>query len=654
MVGENSITSKLIEKRQFRPSKEIQKLAYIKSFKEYKRLYNQSIKNPSEFWGKFAEEIEWFKKWKKIFSSKKKPFVKWFEDGKLNVSYNCLDRHVKTWRKNKAALIWEGNFPGESKTYTYQQLLTEVCKFANLLKKLGVKKGDRVSIYLPMIPELAIAMLACTRIGAIHSIVFGGFSANALQKRINDCKAKILITADGSYHGEKIIPLKSNADEALKNASSVKKVIIVKRTNQKVNIKDGRDLWWHELMQQSISLYCKPEVMDAEDPLFILYTSGTTGTPKGILHTTGGYLVYVHNTFKYIFDYKEEDIYWCTADIGWITGHSYIIYGPLSNGATSLMFEGVPTYPQPDRFWDVVEKYKVNIFYTAPTAIRAIAKFGDKWPNKHDLSSLRLLGSVGEPINSEAWLWYYNVIGKKRCPIMDTWWQTETGGILITPLPCFTLKPGSATFPFFGIKPLILKDDGKKAKVNEGGYLVIEKSWPAIGRTVWKNPARYINVYFSKFKNLYLTGDGAKIDKQGYYWIMGRLDDVINVSGHRIGTAEVESVLDSNRRVAESAVVGVPHPIKGESLYAFITLNKGIKPSPIIAKELINHVANAIGHFAKPEKIQFAESLPKTRSGKIMRRILKAIAQGRTKKEIGDTTTLADPSVIDNLIKERV
>jgi acetyl-CoA synthetase len=652
MTQDNKITSMMSEERVFNPPKELSDQAYIKSLDEYREIYKRSIEEPEKFWGELAEQIDWYKKWDKVcvedFANAKH---EWFVGGKLNVSYNCLDRHLKTWRKNKAALIWEGD-GGESKTLTYQELYHEVVKFANVLKKHGVKKGDRVSIYLPMILELPIAMLACARIGAIHSIVFGGFSADALRDRILDCESNFLICVDGYYRASRVIRSKDNADAALAQCPAVKKVIVVNRVNMELELKEGMEYWWHEEMAaEDIKAVCEPEQMDSEDPLFILYTSGSTGKPKGVLHTQAGYLLYTMQTFKWIFDYKEEDTYWCTADIGWVTGHSYIVYGPLAQGATSLMFEGVPNYPKPDRFWEIVEKYQVNIFYTAPTALRSIMREGDEWPNKHDMSSLKVLGSVGEPINPEAWMWYYEVIGKSRCPIVDTWWQTETGGILITPFPGATpIKPGSATVPFPGVNPAILREDGTEADVNEGGYLIIKKPWPGLMRRVYGDPERFKNTYFIQYPGVYTTGDGARIDEDGYYWLMGRIDDVINVSGHRMGTAEVESALVSHDKVAEAAVVGMPHEIKGQGIYAFVTLNAGIEGTDDLKKELVQHVRKEIGPIASPDKIQFADGLPKTRSGKIMRRILTKIAAGDT-GNLGDTSTLADPSVVDTLVK---
>ncbi|MFC1934087.1 acetate--CoA ligase [Chloroflexota bacterium] len=644
----------MTEKRIFNPPKELSAGAYIKSLDDYKKIYQKSVDDPEGFWGELAEQLDWYKKWDKVLVEDfEEAEHRWFVGGKLNVSYNCVDRHLKTWRKNKAALIWEGDI-GDSKVLTYQQLYYEVCKFANVLKKLGVKRGDRVAIYLPMIPELPIAMLACARIGAIHSVVFGGFSAEALRDRILDCGATMLICADGYYRGGRVIRSKDNADKALEECPDVKTTIVVKRANIGVNMQPGRDRWWQdEMTKEDIKPYCEPEVMDAEDPLFILYTSGSTGKPKGVLHTQAGYLLYTYQTFKWIFDAKEEDTYWCTADIGWVTGHSYIVYGPLAFGATNLMFEGIPTYPHPDRFWDIVEKYRVNIFYTAPTAIRALMREGNEWPNKHDLSSLRILGSVGEPINPEAWIWYYDIIGKGKRPIVDTWWQTETGGILISPLPGATpLKPGSATVPFPGIEPAVLREDGSSAGINEGGYLVIKRPWPGLMRRVYGEPERFKNTYFVKFPGVYNTGDGARIDEEGYYWLLGRVDDVINVSGHRIGTAEVESALVSNQKVAEAAVVGMPHDLKGQAIYAFVTLKLGVDKTVELKKELVSHVRNEIGPIATPDKIQFADALPKTRSGKIMRRILTKIAAGDV-QNLGDTSTLADPSVVEILVRER-
>lgn len=654
-MGEaEAITSMMEEKRVFDPPKELSKAAYIKNLNEYRGIYRRSIDDPDGFWGEMAEQLDWYKKWDKVLVEDfEEAKHEWFVGGKLNVCYNCLDRHVKTWRKNKAALIWEGDI-GDSKTLTYQQLYREVCKFANVLKKLGIKKGDRVSIYLPMILELPIAMLACARIGAVHSVIFGGFSAEALRNRILDCGSKMLICCDGYYRSGRVIRSKDNADEALDACPDVENVIVVKRADIGVAVKEGRDRWWHdEMATVDIKPCCELEVMDAEDALFILYTSGSTGKPKGVLHTQAGYLLFVLQTMKWVFDTKEEDTYWCTADIGWITGHSYIVYGPLALGATSLLFEGVPTYPHPDRFWDIVEKYQVNIFYTAPTAIRAIMREGEDWPNKHDLNSLRILGSVGEPINPEAWMWYYNVIGKGRCPIVDTWWQTETGGILITPLPgAIPTKPGSATLPFPGIEPAVLREDGSIADVNEGGYLVIKKPWPGLMRRVFGEPERFKNTYFIRFPGVYNTGDGARIDEDGYFWLMGRIDDVINVSGHRIGTAEVESALVSHEKVTEAAVVGVPHDLKGQGIYAFVTLKVDEEKSEVLKGELIAHVRKEIGPIATPDKIQFADGLAKTRSGKIMRRILVKIATGDV-HDLGDISTLADPSVVDSLIEGR-
>ncbi len=644
------------EGKTFAPPKEFTGKAYIKSRDEYQKLWDQSMKDPDAFWGKVAEEqLTWYKKWTKVNEENyKEAQIKWFVGGKLNACYNCLDRHLGTKKENQVALIGEGNDPGESWKYTYKELHTEVSKFANVLKSLGVKKGDRVTIYLPMIPQLAIALLACARIGAIHSIVFGGFSADALKDRIIDCKSKILVTCDGTFRGAKAVPQKDNADKAVEG-TPVEKVIIYKRVGDKINCswKEGRDLWWEDLMAKA-SADCPCEEMDAEDPLFILYTSGSTGKPKGVMHTTGGYMVYVSYTHKIIFDYHDGDMYWCTADIGWVTGHSYIVYGPLANGATSIMFEGVPSYPDWGRFWDVVDKYKVNIIYTAPTAIRAIAKEGLDWVKKHSLSSLKLLGTVGEPINPEAWGWYHVNIGKENCPIVDTWWQTETGGILITPLPgAWPTKPGSATLPFFGVEPCLVDANGKEIEGPGEGALCIKRSWPGQMRGVYGDPKRYKETYFVQFPGYYFSGDGARRDADGYYWITGRVDDVINVSGHRMGTAEVESALVAHAKVAEAAVVGFPHDIKGQGIYAYVTLNAGVPKSDELKKELIAHVRTLIGPIATPDKLQFADGLPKTRSGKIMRRILRKIAENAP-DQVGDTSTLADPHVVEDLINNRV
>ncbi|QLH74260.1 MAG: acetate--CoA ligase [Methanomassiliicoccales archaeon] len=651
-MSEKTIESVMEEDRRFEPAKEFSERAHIRSMAEYEKMYAESIKDPVAFWEKYADCLHWFARWNNVFSwDVNEARIRWFEGGKTNACYNCVDRHALGPRKNKAAIIWQGENDEEVKTYTYQQLMVEVSKFANVLKSKGVQKGDRVSIYLPMIPELVISMLACARIGAIHSVVFGGFSSDSLRDRINDSSCKLLITADGNHRGGKLVTLKQNADAALEKGTSVECVLVVKRAGNEVVMEEGRDFWLHEEMKKA-SHVCDPVWMDAEDPLFILYTSGSTGKPKGVVHTTGGYLVYAATTFKYIFDYHDEDVYWCTADCGWITGHSYITYGPLLNGATQIVFEGIPTYPAVDRFWQVVEKFGVNIFYTAPTAIRSLMREGEKWPNGRDLSSLRLLGSVGEPINPEAWIWYHKHIGREKCPIVDTWWQTETGGIMITPLPGATVtKPGSATFPFFGIEPAIYKEDGKPAEPNEGGYLVIKKPWPGIMRTVYGQHERFKETYWSRFPGVYFTGDSARKDKDGYIWIMGRVDDVIKVSGHRIGAAEVESALVAHPKVAEAAVVPMPHEIKGEAIYAYVTLKTGVEESPELVKELILHVRKMVGPIAAPDVIQFAPGLPKTRSGKIMRRILRKIASDQ-EEELGDTTTLADPTVVDKLVAD--
>ncbi|MCL6639088.1 MAG: acetate--CoA ligase [Firmicutes bacterium] len=647
-----SVQSLMTENRVFSPPPEFSEKARIKSREQRDEMYRRSVEQPNEFWAEVAEEnIEWFKKWEAVeeYDFKDNIFINYFRGAKLNASYNCLDRHLKTWRRNKAALIWQGEPADESRIYTFDQLHREVSKAANMLKSLGVKKGDRVTIYLPMIPELAISVLACARIGAIHSVVFGGFSADSLRDRILDAQAETLITTNYGLRAGKLLNSKENADSAMAGAPCVKNCIVVRRVEKDCNMVPNRDFWWHELMNMA-SPVCEPEQMDAEDPLFILYTSGSTGKPKGVMHTTGGYMVYTTFTFKNIFDYRDEDVFWCTADIGWVTGHSYIVYGPLSAGATSLMFEGVPNYPRPDRFWEVVEKFRVNIFYTAPTALRAMMRDGEKWPLGRDLSSLRLLGTVGEPINPEAWMWYHKVIGKERCPIVDTWWQTETGGILITPLPgAIPTKPGSATVPFFGVNPKVIRQDGSEAGVNEGGYLVITKPWPGIMRGVYGDPDRFKNTYFVQYPGYYFTGDGARKDEDGYFWLMGRVDDVINVSGHRLGTAEVESALVAHPKVAEAAVVGFPHDIKGEGIYAYVTVKEGVEVSEELKKELVAHVRKEIGPIASPDVIHFSNALPKTRSGKIMRRILRKIAAGET-DQLGDTTTLADPTVVESLV----
>jgi acetyl-CoA synthetase len=655
-----NITSFQQEKRVFPPSKDFSAGAHIKSLAQYRKLYNESIKSPEKFWGKQAkDELVWFKPWSKVLQWKI-PFAKWFVGGKLNVSYNCLDRHLDTPTANKAAIIWEGEpaapgKPGEERTFTYRQLHREVCLFANVLKRTGLKKGDRVIIYLPMVPEAAIAMLACTRIGVVHSVVFGGFSAQSVADRIFDCQAKVVITADGGFRRGAVVPLKKNVDDALAIrdaqdrllAKTIEKVVVLRRANNEISFQEGRDVWWHEEIGQ-VNADCPAEKMDSEAPLFILYTSGSTGKPKGILHTTGGYLLGAKLTTRLVFDLQDADVYWCTADVGWVTGHSYVVYGPLANGATSLMYEGAPNFPEPDRFWRIVEKYGVTILYTAPTAIRAFMKWGVEWPKKHDLSSLRLLGTVGEPINPEAWMWYREVIGGKRCPIVDTWWQTETGGIMITPLPGATpTKPGTATLPFFGVLPEVVDDRGEAVPKNSGGKLVIRKPWPSMLRGIWGDTQRYQDTYWTEVKGSYFTGDGCRQDENGYFWIVGRIDDVLNVAGHRIGTAEVESALVSNHKVAEAAVVGRPDDLKGQALVAFVTVKGGVIADQKLRDELRNDVAREIGPVAKPDDIRFAEALPKTRSGKIMRRLLKQIAAGTEIK--GDTTTLEDFNVLARL-----
>ncbi len=630
--------------------------AVIGSAEQYRALYRRSLEDPDGFWGEVArQELTWIEPFTSVLTGGFENLdYRWFDGGKLNVSANCLDRHLDTWRRNKAALIWEGD-DGSTRTYTYQQLHYEVSRFANVLKKKGIERGDRVAIYLPMIPELPIAMLACARIGAIHSVVFGGFSASALRERIQDCGAKLLITADEGIRGGRKVALKAAADEALFECPSVEACIVVKRGAGDVDMEPGRDTWWHqEISAPEVRKPCVPEAMEAEDPLFILYTSGSTGKPKGVLHTSAGYLLYATYSFKTVFDYRDEDVFWCTADIGWVTGHTYIVYGPLAAGATSLMFEGVPTYPDPGRFWSVVEKHRVNIFYTAPTAIRALMRHGSGWPQRYDLSSLRLLGTVGEPINPEVWEWYHDTIGRGEVPIVDTYWQTETGGFLITPFPGATpLKPGSASWPFFGVEPEVVREDGSRAEPGEGGYLTIKRPWPGILRGTWGDPThkRMREVYFERFPGRYFTGDGARVDEDGDFWLLGRVDDVINVSGHRLGTAEIESALVSHDAVSEAAVVGFPHPVKGEGIHAYVVLRDGQVPSDDLATILKGHVRKVIGPIAQPDVIQFARDLPKTRSGKIMRRILRKLAAGETDLEaFGDISTLADPKVVKDLL----
>jgi acetyl-CoA synthetase len=645
---EKNIESHLIEKRVFKPSREIAKNARIKSLAQYRKMYRESIRSPDRFWAREAKELIWHKSWKKVLVWKA-PFAKWFVGGQLNLSENCLDRHLAGPRRNKAAIIWEGE-PGEKRTLTYQQLHREVCRFANVLKRNKIRKGDRVIIYLPTTPEAAIAMLACARIGAVHSVVFGGFSADSIRDRIADSGATALITADGSYRRGTIVPLKNNVDHALSGGTSVKRVIVFRRAGNEIHMEEGRDVWWHRELTY-VDANCEPVAVDSEHPLFILYTSGSTGKPKGILHTTGGYLLGIYTTTKYVFDIRDEDLFWCTADVGWVTGHSYVVYGPLSLGATTLMYEGAPNWPEPDRFWRIIEDYRITILYTAPTAIRAFVRWGDDWVKKHDLSSLRLLGSVGEPINPEAWMWYYKTIGGGRCPIVDTWWQTETGSILITPLPgAIPTKPGSATLPFFGVDAAVVDERGEEVGANVGGKLIIRKPWPSMLRTIYGDKERYRKQYWSEFKGRYLTGDGARRDEDGYFWIVGRIDDVLNVAGHRLGTSEIESALVAHAHVAEAAVVGRPDEMKGQAVVAFVTLKGSATPSSGLKTELRDRVGEHIGAIAKPDEVRFAEALPKTRSGKIMRRLLKEIASGKT--VTGDTTTLEDFSVLAKLSEE--
>jgi len=641
-----NIDSMLKEKRVFKPAKHFSKKAHIKSLAHYEALCRQAKKNPESFWGKLAKEnLTWFSAWKKTLIWKA-PFAQWFVGGKINLSVNCLDRHVVSARRNKAAILWEGE-PGDKRVLTYQELADEVGRFANGLKSLGLKKGDRVGIYMPMVPESAVAMLACARLGLTHSVVFGGFSAQALRDRMNDAQAKAIITADGGYRRGVVVALKAQVDEALKEAPSVTHVVVLKRTGESIAMAEGRDIWWDQLVATQ-SADCPPEKLDSEHPLFILYTSGTTGKPKGIVHSTAGYLLGAMMTTKWVFDLKEEDIFWCTADIGWVTGHSYVVYGPLANGATVFMYEGAPNHPEPDRFWAMIARWRVNIFYTAPTAIRAFMRWGEEWPKKHDLSSLRLLGSVGEPINPEAWMWYQRVIGNNRCPIVDTWWQTETGVIMISPLPGATpTKPGSATKPLPGIAADIVTREGTSVGAKEGGFLILKKPWPAMLRGIYGDPKRFVEQYWSQIPGAYFTGDGARRDKDGYFWVMGRVDDVINVAGHRLGTMEIESALVSHPAVAEAAVVGKPDELKGTSIAAFVTLKSGQPTSDELKKELIMHVGKEIGSIAKPDDLRFTDALPKTRSGKIMRRLLRDVAAGA--QTAGDTTTLEDLSVLAKL-----
>jgi acetyl-CoA synthetase len=648
----DAIEHVLTETRHFEPDKAFSDEAHIKSLEEYQKLHKQSIDDPEAFWGNVAEELHWFKKWDRVLNTEDAPTYKWYEGGQTNIAYNCLDRHLNSWRKNKAAIIWEGEPYEDRRILTYRELHRQVCKAANVLTNLGIRKGDCVAIYLPMVPELAIAMLACARIGAVHSIIFGGFSSQAIVDRCNDAQAKMVITADGGYRRGSVVELKQAVDEAMTHCPSVDRVLVIERTHTDVQMIHGRDAWWHEEMADVSDKHEAPPI-DSEDPLYILYTSGSTGKPKGILHTTGGYMVGTYLTSKYVFDLKEDDTYWCSADIGWVTGHSYIVYGILANGATSVMYEGAPNFPTPDRFWQIIERYSVSIFYTAPTAIRAFAKWGEGWPAKHDLSSLRLLGTVGEPINPEAWMWYHKHIGNENCPIVDTWWQTETGAIMITTLPgAMTTKPGSAGLPFFGVNPQIVSEEGEPVDDGHSGLLVVTQPWPSMLRTLYGDHERFKEVYWSKFEKQgwYLTGDGAFRDKDGYFMIIGRLDDVINVSGHRLGTMEIESALVSHPMVVEAAVVGFPHEIKGQGICAFVSVPEGTNPQEADKQVLRDHAAKEIGAIAKPDQIHFTQALPKTRSGKIMRRLLRDIAAGRDTEQ--DTTTLEDFSVVAKLREE--
>ncbi|MBN8610055.1 MAG: acetate--CoA ligase [Deltaproteobacteria bacterium] len=653
-----SIQSVSRESRLFDPPADFASKARIPNRGAYEAMYKRSIDDPDAFWLEIAKELHWFKEPKEGLDYSNAPHAKWFADGTTNLAYNCLDRHLTGPRKNKAALIFEGE-PGDVRVYTYLQLHREVCLFANVLKKLGIEAGDRVAIYMGMVPEAAIAMLACARLGAIHTVIFGGFAAEAVRDRVNDAQAKLIITQDGAWRRGSVVPLKTNVDKALEETPGIEHSIVLRRTNNEISMVPGRDLDWHDVMK-SVNANCPAPALPAEQPLFILYTSGTTGKPKGVLHTTGGYMVGAYATTKYVFDLQDEDVYWCTADVGWVTGHSYIVYGPLANGATCLMYEGAPNQPDPGRFWDIVERHRVSILYTAPTAIRAFVKWGDHYPMKHDLSSLRLLGTVGEPINPEAWMWYRKMIGDDRCPIVDTWWQTETGGMMMTPIPgAIPTKPGSCTVPFFGVRPKVLREDGTEAGPNEGGLLVVERPWPSIMRTVWGDDARFRETYYTRFPAavengktwpIYFTGDGARRDEHGYFWVMGRVDDVVNVAGHRLGTAEIESALVAHRSVAEAAAVGRPDDLKGQALVAFVTLKQGEIAGKTMKEALLDHVAKEIGKFARPDDIRFTDTLPKTRSGKIMRRLLKEVAAGREIK--GDMTTLEDFSVLAKLSKD--